>query len=366
MRRCCSGTWAPTSSKSKNRDPGIRFALSRAACTAGNQGHNRNKRSVTLDFTKPAGRDALDILIAGADVLVINVRPGVEEKIGLDSVRLQKLNPRLIYCSITGFGATGPYAQPPAFDGVGQTLSGWLSMFHQGSDARIAGPAVSDAFTGMFACIGLLGALVERQRTGRGRKVEVSMLEATVAAAEPLGNMSAGQSPTFYSRAAASQAFIVTCRDGKRIGLHMSSPEKFWEGLARAIDRADLVAKYPGRADRVRHYDELALELARTFILRNRDEWLPLLESNDVPFAPERRLDELPDDPQVKHLEMLYEMVHPTLGVVTGARRPIRYDGDNRSDFSPPPALGEHTQEVLLEAGLSIESIASLRTAGLI
>ena len=332
------------------------------------QSHNRNKRSIALDYTKPAGREVLDTLVAGADVLLINVRPGVEDKMGVGAARLQALNPRLVYCAITGFGASGPYAERPAYDNVGQAASGWLAMFHQGEDARVPGPAVSDAFTGLFGCMGILGALVERERTGRGRKVEVSMLEATIAiATEPLGQLFASKEPlAFFSRASASQSYIVTCKDGKRIGLHMSSPDKFWQGLARAIDRQDLLEKYPGRLARVQHYDELALALAQTFATRDRDAWLPLLEREDVPFAPERRLDELADDPQVRHLDLFYELEHPEYGKVRAAHRPIRYDGDNHSNFAPPPALGEHTDAILAEAGISSERIEALRSQGVV
>ena len=332
------------------------------------QGHNRNKRSITLDYAKPAGQEVFDTLIAKADVLLINVRPGVEDKIGVGAERLQGINPRLVYCAITGFGSSGPYAERPAYDNVGQTASGWLSMFHQGEDARISGPAVSDAFTGVFGCMGILGALVERERTGRGRKVEVSMLEATIAmATEPLGQMFAtGEAPSLFSRAAASQSYIVTCKDGKRIGLHMSSPDKFWQGLVRAIGREDLLEKYPGRLERIQHYEDLARELAQTFAVRNRDEWLPLLEREDVPFAPERRHEELADDPQVKHLDLFYEMNHPEHGKLKAAHRAIRYDGDNRSNFSPPPSLGEHTDSVLAQFGFEQERIDALRAAGII
>ena len=332
------------------------------------QGHNRNKRSITLDYAKPAGQDVFDTLVAEADVLLINVRPGVEDKIGVGAERLQGINPRLVYCAITGFGSSGPYAERPAYDNVGQTASGWLSMFHQGEDARISGPAVSDAFTGVFGCMGILGALVERERTGRGRKVEVSMLEATIAmATEPLGQMFAtGEAPSLFSRAAASQSYIVTCKDGKRIGLHMSSPDKFWQGLVRAIGREDLLEKYPGRLERIQHYEDLARELAQTFAVRNRDEWLPLLEREDVPFAPERRHEELADDPQVKHLDLFYEMNHPEHGKLKAAHRAIRYDGDNRSNFSPPPSLGEHTDSVLAQFGFEQERIDALRAAGII
>ncbi|MEO8754228.1 MAG: CaiB/BaiF CoA-transferase family protein [Casimicrobiaceae bacterium] len=332
------------------------------------QAHNRNKRSVTLDYTKPAGREVFDVLLRDADVLLINVRPGVEEKMGVDAARLQALNPRLVYCSITGFGATGPYAKRPAYDNVGQSIAGWLSMFHQGTDARVAGPAVSDALTGTFACIGVLGALVERARTGRGRKVEVSMLEATIAfATDPLGMLSAaGRRPGFHERAALSQSFILTCKDGKRIGLHMSSPDKFWESLAQAIGRQDLLERYPGRDARIAHYDDLAVALAETFATRDRGEWMPLLERHDVPFAPENRIDELADDPQVRHLGQFFEIEHPQYGTVKAAHRAIRYDGDNRSDFAPPPALGEHTDEILAAAGIAPDSIAALRADGII
>ncbi|UUZ71175.1 CoA transferase [Polaromonas sp. P1(28)-8] len=330
------------------------------------QAHNRNKRSVALDFTKPSGLAALDALVATADVMLINVRPGVEEKLGIGAARLQALNPRLVYCSITGYGADGPYAERPAYDTVGQALSGWLSMFHEGRDARVAGPAVSDALTGLFASMGILGALVERDKTGRGRKVEISMLEATLAfATEPLGKLFASGNPVpFYARSAASQSFIVTCQDRHRIALHLSSPDKFWRGLLTAISREDLLDKYPDRTVRIARYDALARELADIFATRPHDHWLPLLEQNDVPFAPERRLEDLGDDPQVQYLDVFYELEHAQYGSVRAAHRPIRYDGDNRSNFLPPPALGEHTLAVLQAAGLSADDLDRLAREG--
>jgi crotonobetainyl-CoA:carnitine CoA-transferase CaiB-like acyl-CoA transferase len=322
---------------------------------------NRNKRSLALDYATPAGREVLERMVKDADVLVLNVRPGAEEKGDIGPARMQGLNPRLVYCSITGFGPGGPYASRPAYDTVGQAASGWLSMFHQGNDARIPGPAVADLISGLFACMGVLGALVERQSTGRGRKVEVSMLEATAAfATEPLGRIFAGEPLSFYSRGAESQSYIVACKDGKRVALHLSTPTKFWRGLATACGREDLLVKYPDHAARVEHYEDLARELSATFATRERIEWLPHLEKHDVPYAPERSLQELPEDPQAKFLEMFYEMQHKTFGAVKAPHRPIRYDGDKRSNFLPPPELGEHSREVLAEAGFSPAEIAAL------
>lgn len=332
------------------------------------QAHNRNKRSVALEHSAPQAEQALQALIESADVLLLNVRPGVEDKLGLSYERVRSLNAKIIYCSITGYGSSGPYAERAAYDNVGQALSGWLSMFHQGEDARVAGPAVSDALTGLFATIGVLAALNERFSTGIGRKVEVSMLESMIAfATEPLARLfSTGKPSSFYSRAAASQSFIVTCGDGERIGLHLSSPTKFWDGLVAAVDSPSLQTKYVDRASRVKRYDELSEDLASIFAKEPRDFWLPLLEAHDVPFAPERRLEELEKDPQVVHQGVIYTVDHPIEGTIKAAHRPVRYDGDNRSDFRAPPTLGEHTKEVLMELGIEAATLRQLAEQGII
>jgi len=216
--------------------------------------------------------------------------------------------------------------------------------------------------------MGILAALAERGRTGRGRKVEVSMIESMIAfATEPLGKLfSTGRPLGFYARAAASQSFILTCADGLRIGLHLSSPAKFWEGLVAAIGAPQLLQKYADRGARVDRYDELARDLADIFSVHPRAHWLALLEAHDVRFAPEHRLQDLADDPQVRHQEIFYSIEHPTQGAVHAAHRPVRFDGDHRSDFLPPPTLGEHTREVLQEVGLAAEFIEKLAKEGVI
>jgi crotonobetainyl-CoA:carnitine CoA-transferase CaiB-like acyl-CoA transferase len=332
------------------------------------QAHNRHKRSVALDYTTPRGLALLHQLIARADALVINVRPGVEQRLGIDEGTLRRLNPKLVFCFITGFGADGPYADRAAYDNVGQALSGFLSRFHDSSDARVAGPAISDAATGIFACLGIVSALLERTRSGVGRKVEVSMFEATLALAiEPLAHyFVTGEEQPFHLRGAMSQAYILTCRDGRRIALQMSSPDKFWQGLAAVIEQPDLLARYPDRKSRVESYDAIGRELAGIFATRPRDEWLERLAQHDVPFAPERRLSELDEDPQARHLDLFYDLSHPAAGTVRSVHRAIRCDGSREIDFRPPPTLGEHTGEVLAGLGLSDEDLRGLAAQGVI
>jgi crotonobetainyl-CoA:carnitine CoA-transferase CaiB-like acyl-CoA transferase len=332
------------------------------------QAHNRHKRSIALDFTKPRGRSLLHELVARADALVMNVRPGVETKLGLDEAKLRELNPRLVFCYITGFGADGPYARRAAYDNVGQALSGLLSRFHDSTDPRVAGPAISDAATGIFAAIGIMGALLERTRTGTGRKVEISMVEATLALAiEPLAHvMVTGSDQPFHLRGAMSQAYILTCKDGKRLALQMSSLSKFWSGLAAVIERPDLLQRYPDRATLVANYDKIAEELAEVFASRPRGEWLERLDRYDVPFVPERRLSELEEDPQIRHLDLFNELEHPRTGTHRSVHRAIRVDGSREIDFRPPPQLGEHTEEILNGLGLARDEIDTLAAEGVI
>jgi crotonobetainyl-CoA:carnitine CoA-transferase CaiB-like acyl-CoA transferase len=322
----------------------------------------RGKRSIVLDLHDAADRSVARALAGRADVLVESFRPGVAERLGLGYAELGVSNPRLVYASITGFGADGPYANRPAYDNVGQALAGWLSRFHDTDDARVAGPAISDAATGIFACLGIVSALLERTKTGVGRKVEVSMLEATLAlAVEPLAHyFVTGDEQPFYLRGAMSQAYILTCKDGKRIALQMSSPDKFWKGLAAVIESPDLLQRYPDRKRRVDSYEAIGRELAAIFATRPREEWLERLAQHDVPFAPERRLNELDEDPQVRHLDLFYELDHPAAGPVRSVHRAIRCDGSREIDFRPPPTLGEHTREVLAGLGLSDDELRGL------
>lgn len=334
------------------------------------QAHNRGKRSLALDYAKPAGLAVLEKLVEQADVVLVNLRPDAAERLGIGAARLQTLNQRLVYCAISGFGEDGPYRDRPAYDTVGQALSGWLSLFHDSTDPRIAGPAVCDAITGLFAAQGVLGALFERSTTGRGRQVQVNMVEACLAfATEPLSQFfSSGQAIAPFNRTALSQSFVLRCADGRRIGLHLSSPEKFWQGLVAAIGRPELATdeRFVTRENRVRNYEVLARELADEFAKRPAAQWEELLLREDVPFSPALRLDELEHDPHIRHLDPFVDAVHARQGRVRGVRHPVRYDGQRPADLTAPPELGEDSLALLSTLGLDDEQVRQLVDSGLL
>jgi len=317
------------------------------------QTYNRNKRSVTLDPKDAGDRDVLDALVESADVYIQNFRPGVADKLGVGAARLRALNPRLVYCSISGFGATGPAAARPAYDTVAQAASGFLKLLVNPENPRVVGPAIADALTGFYAAYGVLGALVERGRSGKGRTVEVSMLEAMAHF-----NLDAfthflqeGEVMGPYSRPRVSQSYVLECGDGKWIALHMSSPPKFWEGLAKAIERPHLFddPRFATREARIAHQEALIELLGERFRERPRDEWCARLQALDVPNAPMYDTSEALVDPQALHLELQTSAMHPTMGLFRTVRSPVSFDGERALAVRPPPVLGEHNDEIRSE-----------------
>jgi len=332
--------------------------------------YNTNKKSVALDITQPAGKEVLLTLAGKADVLIENFRPGVMDRLGLGWEALSATNPKLIYCAVTGFGQSGPYKHRPAYDTVAGGIAGLVGQFVSVESPRIAGPALADCITGLYACYGVLGALFERTRTNRGRRVDVAMMEAVIAfIREPFANFFlSGKTPGPLDRPAASQSFAFKCADGKLVGLHLSSPEKFWLGLATAVGRPELARdeRFDTRPKRMSNFAALTEELAKSFRLKTRGEWLALLDSNDVPFAPINDLDETMNDPQTVHLKTFVELVHPKMGPVKTITRPVFYDDDREIGATAPPMLGEHTRATLREAGISDAQLEKLHAARVI
>ena len=314
------------------------------------QTYNRNKKSVTLDTREKGDLARFEALVAEADVYIQNFRPGVADKIGAGEARLRELNPRLIYCAISGFGPDGPAAARPSYDTVAQAASGFLKLLINPANPRVVGPALADAITGFYAAYGILGALYERERqqTTVGRRVEVSMFEAmahfNLDAFTHL--FSEGEVMGPFSRPSVSQSYVLPCADGKWIALHMSSPPKFWEGLAKAIERPTLFddPRFATREARITHQPELIELLSTLFRGHPRAEWCRRLEALDVPYAPVYDTDEVPADPQARHLQLFVDAPHPdpAAGRWRTVRSPVSFDGERALEVTAPPLLGDH------------------------
>jgi crotonobetainyl-CoA:carnitine CoA-transferase CaiB-like acyl-CoA transferase len=332
--------------------------------------YNRGKRSIQLDLRTQAGRSVLLKLLARADVLLENYRPGIMNRLGLGDDVLKATNPRLIHCSITGFGETGPYSARPAYDNVAVALSGIASLQLDPEHPQSSGPTIADNATGMFACYGILGALYERERSGRGHRVEVNMLEAGIAfIPDPFANYTrAGIKGDRLTRVAASQSFAFRCSDGKLLAVHLSSQPKFFEGTVAALECPELLRdeRFATRDLRISNHQELTRILAEIVKIKPRAHWMNVLEANDVPFAPVNSLADVLDDPQVRHLRTFYQQRHPTEGEITAIHRPVLIDGGRDERALPAPTLGEHTAAVLAELGYDESEIGKLRSASVI
>ncbi|WP_398499387.1 CaiB/BaiF CoA transferase family protein [Variovorax sp.] len=308
------------------------------------QTYNRNKRSVTLNPKLAEDAAVFDELVKDSDVYIQNFRPGAAERLGAGETRLRELNPRLVYCAISGFGQTGPAAARPAYDTVAQAASAFLKLLVNPANPRVVGPAVADAMTGFYAAYGVLGALVERGRTGQGRKVEVSMLEAmchfNLDAFTHYFSENEIMGP--FSRPSVSQSYVLECADGLWIALHMSSPEKFWQGLANAIERPDLFqdARFATREGRIAHQNDLIALLDGLFRARTRADWCARLEAEDVPHAPMYDTREAMEDPQARHLQLEVSAPHPEGGDWRTIRSPVSFDGERALEVTAPPVLG--------------------------
>jgi crotonobetainyl-CoA:carnitine CoA-transferase CaiB-like acyl-CoA transferase len=312
---------------------------------------NRNKKSVILDLKAEDGRSAALGLASRADVVIENYRPGAMERRGLGYASLRKLNPGLIYVSITGFGSSGPYAGRAGYDTVGQAMSGLLSVLTNLSNPEPMGISLSDHLTGMMAAYGTLGALMAREKTGRGQRVETSLLAATVAF---LGENAArffetGQRPTRETRARSAQVYAFTDLDGRGFVVHLSSPAKFWKGLTVAAGHPEWQEdpSFRTKKDRQQNYRMLHDALAAIFRTREREHWLALLREYDVPSAPIYTLDEVFADPQVKHLGLKRELPHPKLGRVSLVGGGVSLSDTPTEIRSVAPDYGQHTDEIL-------------------
>lgn len=331
---------------------------------------NRNKESLALDLKSSRGQEICRELLKRADVFVENFRPGTAERLGLGYDALRALNPRLVYCSISAFGQSGPYANKPGFDTLGQAASGLLSLLTDLDEPKVMGMAVSDYVTGLSAGYGILGALLGREKSGDGCKVETSLLQATLSfiGETAAGYLRTGSVPNRMARVKNAHAFAFVCKDKLPIAIHCSVPEKFWLALLKAADRMDLAndPRFKTRDARRQNYEALESTLAPVFSAKSRAEWLQRLEANDVPAVPLYDVAEVLKDPQVRHLDLIEESIHPQAGKLQFVGGPVRYDGLAKEKSTPPPLVGEHTAAILRELGYDQSSIDELALAGIV
>lgn len=311
---------------------------------------NRNKRSLTLNTKQPADLEKFDALVKDADVYIQNFRPGFAETIGCGFERLRGINEKLIYCAISGFGSSGPSAQRPAYDSVAQAASGFLGLLVNPGNPRVTGPAIADLVTGFYAAYGILGALYDREKRGTARRIDLSMFEAmthfNLDAFQHLFSANEVMGP--FSRPSVSQSYVLECKDGKWIALHMSSPEKFWQGLATAMEKPDLFQdeRFASRQGRIDNQEALIGVLRPIFRGQDRAEWCRRLQANDVPHSPMYTTEEVPQDAQARHLQLFVETEHPVVGTFRTVRSPVSYDGQRPLEVTAPPTLGEHNEEL--------------------
>jgi len=330
---------------------------------------NRNKESVTIDFKRPDGRDILDRLIAASDVLVENFRPGTLDKLGLDFKTLSAKHPRLVYCSVSGFGHSGPRRHEPGYDAVMQGEGGLMSVTgpSDGPSVRL-GVAIADIVSGMFAAYGTAMALLARERTGRGQEVDVAMLDSVIALLTyQAGNFFAsGRIPRRLGNRHPSIVPYETfeAADGEFV-LAVGTDDQ-WRKFCAV---ADLVPdeRFATNRQRVTAYDTLRPFVADRLRTKPRQFWIERLGAAGVPCGSVRNFQELFDDPQVVAREMVARVDHPTIGAMQVLGVPIKLSETPGGVVKPPPRLGEHTDAVLRgDLGFDADAIGRLRAQGVI
>jgi len=291
------------------------------------QAYNRNKRSLALDLKAPADRAIFDQLLAKADVYIQNFRPGTADRLGAGPKRLAEINPGLVYCSISGF----------------------LSVVVDPERPRFLGPALADAITGIYAAYGVLGALFDRSRTGKGRLVEVSMLEAMAHfAVEPYAAWFAlGTVPKSSDRPRLAQAHILRTSDGGLIAIHLSSIEKFWTGLVGALEAPELATdpRFETRLKRIDNYTALGAALDAQFSKHPVAYWVEKLRASDVPFAPINTVEATTQDPQAKHLG-LFVPVENRHAATHAVRPAVQFDRERATGVTSAPLLNEQGEAI--------------------
>jgi crotonobetainyl-CoA:carnitine CoA-transferase CaiB-like acyl-CoA transferase len=333
---------------------------------------NRNKRSVTLNLKDPRGRAIFRKLVNRSDVLLENFKPGTLAKLGLDYETLRQDHPRLIYCAISGFGRTGPYADRGGFDVIAQAVGGLMGITGEPDGPPVkVGVAMTDIATALYAHGAILAALYARDRTGAGQRIDTSLLETQIAALINIASsyLNGGELPRKWGTAHTSivpyQAFRT--KDGYLI--LGGATDRLWVKLCEALDLPALARDpaYATNEQRVHRREEIVRLLEERLAAKTRKEWEAILAPTGVPCGAINDMDEVFADPQVRHLDMVLEATHPRTGVVRMVRNPVTFSETPVDLRQPPPRLGEHTEEVLRELlGYTAAQVGELRAAGVV
>ena len=332
---------------------------------------NRNKRSITLNLKEPEGQDVLRRLIAQSDVLVENFKQGTLERLGFGFDEVHQWHPKLIYCSISGFGADGPYSSRPGYDIAAQAMGGLMSITGAPDGEPLkAGLPLADLTTGMFACSAVLAAMHHRERTGQGQHVECSLFESIVALLINVatGYLMTGEPPQRFGNAHPNLVpyQLFRTRDGSVIA--GAGNDRQFTNLCDVLGVPELAAdaRFRTNPDRVMNRTELIPALQAAFETRDSEEWVQRLLGAGVMAAPILGVDQVFSHQQALHRDMRMSLEHPSIGKLEVPGIPYKLNATPASGRSAPPLLGEHTDDVLRELGLSAEQIDALRKSNAI
>lgn len=318
---------------------------------------NRNKKGITLNLRTEKGKEIFKELVKKSDVVFENFRPGTTKKMGLDYEVLKEINPRIIYCALSGYGQSGPYRERPAFDYIIQALGGVMSVVGEpGRPPVHTGFPIADLSGGLFGVMGILAALYEREKTGVGQYIDISMLDIMISLWAFMGQfyLLAGDIPGPVGSGHVTNVPLgaFKARDGYVV---IACPQqRFYENLATVIARE--VEKYTDLADderfaspakRLENRDQLERIINDAFSTKSRDEWLELLEAGDVPAAPVNNVEQAFGDPQIVSRNMIVEFDHPLAGKIKTMGNPLKFSKAEKEIFNPPPLLGEHNEEII-------------------
>ncbi len=333
---------------------------------------NRNKRSITIDLKQPEGQEIVKKLAERSDILLENYKVGTLQRFGLGYNDIKKINPGIIYCSITGFGQYGPYKDRPGYDFIIQGMGGIMSITGEpdGPPMKV-GVAIVDITAGLFACSAILAALYNREKTGKGQYIDIALLDSVVAWLANVGSnyLVSGEIPKRYGNAHPNivpyEPFKT--KDGTYIALGVGN-DRQWQEFCKIAGLEDIAddPRFATNPQRVIHREELIPIIAKKMLERTSEEWLSELEKHKIPCGPINTLDKVFSDPQVKAREMVVEVPHPTAGSVKLVASPMKLSDTPCRVDRHPPLLGEHTEEVLHELGYLDDDIRALREKGVI